>query len=62
MSTTARIEQALRAARRLEAIQKARLAPFDESKTPPPKHLAGRFTELPNVDGVETSVVVEEEA
>ena len=46
----------------LVAIQKARLAPFDESKTPPPKHLAGRFTELPNVDGVETSVVVEEEA
>jgi ribosome maturation factor RimP len=46
----------------LETIQKSRLAPFDEEKTPRPKHLAGRFTELPNVDGVETSVVVEEEA
>lgn len=46
----------------LEGIQKSRLAPFDEEKTPRPKHLTGRFTELPNVDGVETSVVVEEEA
>jgi ribosome maturation factor RimP len=46
----------------LDAIQKARLAPFDEEKTPPPKHLAGRFTELPDAEGVETSVVEEEEA
>ncbi len=78
----------------LEAIQKSRLAPFDENgapppkhlkrvtddspigdewqgglspegeeeKTPRPKHLTGRFTELPDAEGVETSVVVEEEA
>lgn len=46
----------------LEAIQKARLAPFDEEKTPRPKHLAGRFTELPAVDGVETSAAEDEEA
>ncbi|MDP1832812.1 MAG: ribosome maturation factor RimP [Geothrix sp.] len=46
----------------LDSIQKARLAPFDESKTPPPKHLAGRFTELPDADCVETSAVVDEEA
>ncbi len=45
-----------------DAIQKARLAPFDEDKTPPPKHLAGQFTELPDADGVETSVAEEEEA
>jgi len=46
----------------LEAIQKARLAPFDEDKTPRPKHLAARLTELPDTDGVETSVAEEEEA
>ncbi len=46
----------------LEALQKARLAPFDESKTPKPKHLQGRFTEAPDADGVETSAVEEEEA
>jgi ribosome maturation factor RimP len=46
----------------IEAIQKARLAPFDESGAPPPKHLQARLTELPDTDGVETSVVVEEEA
>ena len=46
----------------LEAIQKARLAPFDEDGTPPPKHLAGRFTKLPDVAGVETSVAENEEA
>jgi ribosome maturation factor RimP len=45
----------------LEAIQKARLAPFDEDKTPRPKHLAARFTEPPDADSVETSAVVEEE-
>jgi ribosome maturation factor RimP len=46
----------------VEAIQKARLAPFDEDKTPPPKHLAARLTELPVDDGVETSVAENEEA
>lgn len=46
----------------LEAIQKARLAPFDEAKTPRPKHLTGRFTDLPNVNGIGTSAVMEEEA
>ena len=46
----------------LEAIQKARLAPFDEEKTPPPKHLIARLTELPNVGGVETSAAEDEEA
>jgi ribosome maturation factor RimP len=46
----------------LEAIQKARLAPFDEEKTPRPKHLAARFGEVPEVDGVETSAVENEEA
>jgi ribosome maturation factor RimP len=45
-----------------EAIQKARLAPFDEDKTPRPKHLAARLTELPDADVVETSVVENEEA
>ena len=46
----------------LEAIQKARLAPFDEEKTPRPKHLTARLTEVPDTEGVETSVVEEEEA
>lgn len=46
----------------LEAIQKARLAPFDEDKTPRPKHLTARFTELPDAGGVETSAVEDEEA
>jgi ribosome maturation factor RimP len=46
----------------VDAIQKARLAPFDEEKTPRPKHLVARLTELPDADGVETSVVEEEEA
>ncbi|MBI1751722.1 MAG: ribosome maturation factor RimP [Acidobacteria bacterium] len=46
----------------IESIQKARLAPFDEDKTPRPKHLTGRFTELPDADGVETSAIEEEEA
>jgi ribosome maturation factor RimP len=45
-----------------EALQKARLAPFDESKTPKPKHLQGRYTEAPDAGGVETSAVDEEEA
>ena len=46
----------------VEVIQKARLAPFDEEKTPRPNHLAARLTELPDAEDVETSVVVEEEA
>ena len=50
----------------IEAIQKARLAPFDEEKTPRPKHLAARLTELPDelpdADGVETSAAEDEEA
>lgn len=46
----------------LEAIQKARLAPFDEEKTPRPKHLAARLSELPDADGVETSAAEDEEA
>lgn len=46
----------------LDAIQKARLAPFDESKTPRPKHLTARLTPAPQADGVETSAVEEEEA
>jgi ribosome maturation factor RimP len=45
----------------IEAIQKARLAPFDEEKTPRPKHLTARLTEAPT-DGVETSAVENEEA
>ena len=45
----------------LEAIQKARLAPFDEDKTPRPKHLAAQLTEAPS-DGVETSAAEDEEA
>ncbi|WP_243303491.1 ribosome maturation factor RimP [Geothrix oryzisoli] len=46
----------------VEAIQKARLAPFDEEKTPRPKHLAARLTEVPDTDGVETSAAEDEEA
>ncbi len=46
----------------LESIQKARLAPFDEDKTPRPKHLAARLTEVPDADGVETSAAEDEEA
>jgi ribosome maturation factor RimP len=46
----------------IEAMQKARLAPFDEDKTPRPKHLVARLTEVPNADDVETSVAEEEEA
>ncbi len=46
----------------LDLIQKARLAPFDEEKTPRPKHLAARFTEVPDADGVETSAAEDEEA
>lgn len=50
-----------------EAIQKARLAPFDEDKTPRPKHLVAKFTEAPDLgadiaDGVETSAAEDEEA
>lgn len=51
----------------LEGIQKARLAPFDEEKTPRPKHLVAKFTEAPDLgadiaDGVETSAAEDEEA
>ncbi|HEX9082984.1 MAG TPA: ribosome maturation factor RimP [Holophagaceae bacterium] len=46
----------------LADLQKARLAPFDESKTPKPKHLQGRLTETPDADGVETSAAEDEEA
>jgi ribosome maturation factor RimP len=46
----------------LEALQKANLAPFDENKTPKPKHLQGRLTEVPDADGVETSADANEEA
>ncbi len=46
----------------LEAIQKSRLAPFDESKTPRPKHLTARLTPAPHADGVETSAAEDQEA
>jgi ribosome maturation factor RimP len=46
----------------IEGIQKARLAPFDEDKTPRPKQLTARFTDAPDPDGVETSVAEDEEA
>lgn len=53
----------------LEAIQKARLAPFDEAKTPPAKHVKAVLTGPPDADldpgpneqgEVETSPAVEE--
>ncbi len=48
----------------LDAIQKARLAPFDEAKTPPAKHVQAVLTGPPDADfdlgGVETSPAVEE--
>ncbi len=45
----------------LEALQKARLAPFDEEKTPKPKHLQARLTDFsappaPTPAEVETSL------
>jgi ribosome maturation factor RimP len=44
-----------------DALQKARLAPFDEEKTPKPKHVQPRLTEAPTEDaGVETSASAEE--
>ncbi len=44
-----------------EAFQKARLAPFDEEKTPKPKQVLPRYTETPTEDaGVETSAGAEE--
>lgn len=46
----------------IEAIQKARLAPFDEDKTPRPKQLTARFTEAPTPSDVETSGAEDEEA
>ncbi|MFM8234520.1 MAG: ribosome maturation factor RimP [Holophagaceae bacterium] len=36
-------------------IDKAKLAPFDEASTPPPKHFQGRITALPQA-GTETSL------
>lgn len=39
----------------IEDLQKARLAPFDEDKTPRPRHLAAVLTETPDDVGVETS-------
>ncbi len=44
----------------LADVQKARLAPFDESKTPKPKHLQGHLTETSDAGGVETSAADEE--
>jgi len=46
----------------LDALQKARLAPFDEDKTPRPKHLTAQLTPAPQADGVETSAAEEQEA
>lgn len=44
-----------------DALQKARLAPFDEEKTPKPKHLEFRPQETPTEDaGVETSAGAED--
>ena len=43
----------------LAEIQKARLAPFDEEKTPKPRHVAARTTALPQDDGAETSAGTE---
>lgn len=40
-------------------IQKARLAPFDEDKTPQPRHVAARRTALPQDVGAETSAGTE---
>jgi ribosome maturation factor RimP len=50
----------------LAEIQKARLAPFDEERTPPPKHVRAVLTGPPDADpeletgAVETSPAVEE--
>jgi ribosome maturation factor RimP len=53
----------------LDEIQKARLAPFDEAKTPPAKHVKAVLTGPPDADleigpietgGVETSPAVED--
>lgn len=43
----------------LAEIQKARLAPFDEDKTPQPRHVAARRTALPQDVGAETSAGTE---
>jgi hypothetical protein len=43
----------------LAEIQKARLAPFDEDKTPKPRHVAARRTALPLDVGAETSAGTE---
>lgn len=45
----------------LDALQKGRLAPFDEDRTPRPKHVQPRFLEPPQeAAGVETSAGAEE--
>ena len=48
----------------LDELQKARLAPFDEDKTPRPKHLSAVMTPTPEMGledaGVETSAGAEE--
>ncbi len=46
-----------------EIIQKSRLAPFDEAKTPQPKHVVALRSNIPDVQeeaGVETSAGTEE--
>ena len=43
----------------LAEIQKARLAPFDEDKTPQPRHVAARRAALPQDVGAETSAGTE---
>jgi ribosome maturation factor RimP len=43
----------------LAEIQKAHLAPFDEEKTPQPRHVAARSAALPQDVGAETSAVTE---
>ena len=43
----------------LELMQKARLAPFDEDSTPKPKHLAARYSEVPDAEA-ETSLGADE--
>lgn len=47
----------------LEIIQKSRLAPFDEDKTPQPKHVVALRSDIPDVQeeaGVETSAGTKE--
>ena len=47
-----------------EIIQKSRLAPFDEAKTPQPKHVVGLRSDIPDVHdeaGVETNAANEDQ-